>query len=42
MSQAFGMKIGVAGALGRMGLVVIDALDARALAKGDLSVERWQ
>ncbi len=38
MSQAFGMTIGVAGALGRMGQVVIDALDARALAKGDVQV----
>jgi dihydrodipicolinate reductase len=28
MSQAFRMTVGVAGALGRMGQVVIDALDA--------------
>lgn len=38
MSQAFGMKIGVAGALGRMGQEVIEALDARASAKGDVQV----
>jgi 4-hydroxy-tetrahydrodipicolinate reductase len=38
MSQAFGMTLGVAGALGRMGQVVIQTLDARAQAKGDVRV----
>jgi len=38
MSQAFVMKIGVAGALGRMGQAVIEALEARAASKGDVQI----